>query len=414
DNQYNAASDYRGTVYLNTTNVLWNHAGDLVLSNAIHVVCRADDCLPAGPQTGIVRLKSYNSYIPVPLLDLNGRSVAVNGFDISEGGIVTNSAAIATLRIGEGDVSGAVALPALSGGNIALAKRGAETNTVSLASSDLAALRVESGTLVVSGTSADALCAASVEIADGATLVLDGVTLHAGKLSSTGNVERRNGGAIDVAETRFAWFAADAVTDTSTGGVWRAKPPLGGGAYAIVPGTPAVFAATEQRIDFPRVEATIMQEDAWSADLLDGLLADAISRGARARIVAVEVNGAEPPWRGLVGTERGAAWIPLLGGPVATGAVVRVAAEFDFSGPVPLVSYLATEGMAGVSRTQPTRLHDASGAEWFHAPNVAMTPSSSIQGRVEVSGNGELFALTGTAATDNRPPTSPATVFMIQ
>ena len=406
DNQYNAASDYRGTVYLNTTNVLWNHAGDLVLSNAIHVVCRADDCLPAGPQTGIVRLKSYNSYIPVPLLDLNGRSVAVNGFDISEGGIVTNSAsAVATLRIGEGDVPGAVALPALTGGNIVLAKRGAETNTVSLALSDLAALRVESGTLVVSGESGMRLSAAFVEVAGGATLVLDGVTLHAGKLSSTGNVERLNGGAIDVAETRFAWFAADAVTDTATGGVWRAKPPLGGGAYAIVPGTPAVFAATVPQRAGPRVEAEFVQDGALPVAWLDALLADAVARKVRARIVAVDDGGEELSWRGLALVDGAPAWVRLEGAVPEPDTPCRVAAEFDFSGPVPLVSYLA--GGSGVSPVL-SRLQTASGDTWFPA-----TGSGAIlSGRVEVSGSGDLFALEGTTDSPIVPFT--ATIFMIQ
>ena len=406
DNQYNAANDYRGTVWLNTPSARWNHAGDLVLSNAVKVVCRADDCLPAGPQTGIVRLKSYNAHIPVPLLDLNGRSVAVNGFDISEGGIVTNSAAaVATLRIGEGDVSGAVALPPLSGANIALVKRGTETNTVSLASSDLAALRVEAGTLVLTGTSADALCAASIEVADGATLVLDGVTLHAGHLAASGAIERRNGGALDVAETRFTWFAADAATDTATGGVWRAKPPLLSGAYDLRTSGAAVFAATVPQRAGPRVEAEFVQDGALPAEWLDNLLVDAVTNGVRARIVAVDDGGGELSWRGLALVDGTPAWVRLEGAAPEPGTPCRVAAEFDFSGDTPLVSYLV--GGSGVSPVL-SRLQTASGDTWFPAAGSG----TSLAGRVEVSGSGDLFALEGT--TDSAIVPFAATIFMIK
>jgi len=231
------------------------------------------------------------------------------------------------------------------------------------------------------------------------------VTLHAGKLSSTGNVERLNGGAIDVAETRFAWFAADAVTDTATGGVWRAKPPLGGGAYAIVPGSLAVFAATVPQSAGPRVEAEFVQDGALPAAWLDALLADAVARKVRARIVAVDDGGEELSWRGLALVDGTPAWVRLEGAVPEPGTPCRVAAEFDFSGPAPLVSYLV--GGSGESPVL-SRLQTASGDMWFPAAGSG----AILSGRVEVSGSGDLFALEGT--TDSPIVPFIATIFMIQ
>ena len=411
DDNYNAANGWRGTVYLNTSNTVWNNSGDLVLSNAIDVVCRADDCLPYGPQTGIVRMKWVNrAGPPPPRLDLNGHSVAVNGINTIAGGIVTNSAArVATLRIGEGDTSGQTTLSPLTGGNIGFAKSGAGTNTLDIGSSDIASLRVEEGTLVVTGNSSDVLEASSVSVAPGARLVVDGLTINTSSLDASGLIEYAGDGNITVPEVRPSWFSATASTDATTGGSWLSKPAIASGAY-VIQGGAAVFSATEGRIDFPRVEATIHQDYAWPVDMLDDFLADAVARGARARIAAVcEADGETLSWRGLVLDGGAAAWKTLLGVPVATDADCRVAAEFDFSGETPLVSYLVASGGAVLSR-----LHDALGATWFPAAGSG----AGLDGRVEISGNGDLYELTGTAKTDRLPPPppppSPVTVFFIQ
>ena len=223
DSNYNRENDYRGTIWLNTRNTTWNHTGDLVLSNAVDVICRADDCLPSGPQTGGIRFTWANrAGPPPPRLNLNGHSVAVNGIRGTEGYGVTNSAStVATLRIGEGDTVGSITNLVLSGGNINLVKRGAETNVVSLGGSDIAALRVEAGTLVVTGAPSDTLLAASVDIAEGATLVLDGTRAFAGAIANGGTVERLNGGSLvllvgnDGAADTVVWddpdFSDDAV-----------------------------------------------------------------------------------------------------------------------------------------------------------------------------------------------------------
>ena len=200
DRNYNAENDYRGTVWLNTRNTTWNHTGDLVLSNAIDVVCRADDCLPSGPQTGGIRFTWVNrAGPPPPRLNLNGHSVAVNGIRGSDGHGVTNSAStVATLRIGEGDTVGSITNLVLSGGNINLVKSGAETNVVSLGGSEIAALRVETGTLVVTGVTADTLRAASVTVAEGATLVIERTVVGTSTFSGDGAVETLDGGTLQI------------------------------------------------------------------------------------------------------------------------------------------------------------------------------------------------------------------------
>ncbi len=223
DNNYNAENDWRGTIWLNVSNTVWNHTGNLVLSNAVDVICRADDCLPSGPQTGGIVMKWVNrNWPPPPRLNLNGHSVAVNGIDATRGGGVTNSSStVATLRIGEGDTRGSITGLVLGKGNINLVKRGAATNVVALGSSSIAALRVEQGTLVVTGVTADTLQAASVTVAAGATLIIEGTTVLAATIACEGAIERIDGGILGVSvgsggtADSVVWddpaFAADAL-----------------------------------------------------------------------------------------------------------------------------------------------------------------------------------------------------------
>ncbi len=202
DKNYNAEHDYRGTIWLNTSNTVWNHTGNLVLSNAVDVICTSDNCLPSGPQTGIIEMKWVNrAGPPPPRLNLNGHSVAVRGIDGRSGAVVvTNSSStVATIRIGEGDATGSITNLVLCKGNINLVKRGSETNFVSLGSSSIAALRVESGTLVVTGMSSDTLGASSVTVADGATLVIVGTAVRATTVESAGTVEYIDGGSLGTA-----------------------------------------------------------------------------------------------------------------------------------------------------------------------------------------------------------------------
>ena len=201
DNNYNRPNDWRGTFWLNTSNTIWNHTGNLVFSNGVDVICTSDDCLPSGPQTGGIVMKLVNhDWPPPPRLNLNGHSVAVNGIDATLGGVVTNGAStIATIRICEGDATGGITDLVLCKSNINLVKRGSETNFVSLGTSSLAALRLEAGTLVVTGTAADTLSATSVTVAEGAALVIDGAAVFTPELSNDGSVEQVNGGVLEAA-----------------------------------------------------------------------------------------------------------------------------------------------------------------------------------------------------------------------
>ncbi len=237
---YNAENDWRGTVWLNTSHTTWNHTGSLVLSNAVDVICRADDCLPSGPQTGGIVLKWINrAGPPAPRLNLNGHSVAVNGIDCSAGGVITNSAStVATLRIGEGDAVGSITNLVLSGGNINLVKRGAETNIVSLGGSDIAALRVEAGTLVVTGESGMRLSAASVSVAEGATLVIERTALCTPAFSGDGPVEKMDGGKLEIT------FGDNGSADTL---VWD-DPELPDGTAFIKTGSNRVIVQTEEAL----------------------------------------------------------------------------------------------------------------------------------------------------------------------
>ena len=234
---YIPEQDYRSTVYFNAASAVWNHTGDLVLSNAVDAICRANDCLPSGTQTGGIVLKWINrAGPPAPRLDLNGRSVAVNGIDGSAGGVVTNSSsAVATLRIGEGDAAGSITNLVLRGGNVNLVKRGAETNVVAIGASDLASLRVEAGTLVVSGEAGMRLSAASVSVAEGATLVVARGIVTTGTFSGAGTVERVEGGALEIT------FGGDGAADTV---VWD-EPGIPDGNAFVKVGTNRAVVQTE-------------------------------------------------------------------------------------------------------------------------------------------------------------------------
>ena len=388
DNQYNAENDYRGTIYFNTSDTTWNHSGDLVLSNAVRAICRADDCLPAGPQTGIVRLKSCNPSIPAPVLDLNGRTIAVNGIDVAEGGIVTNSAnSTATLRIGENGRDGEVALPPLAGANIALVKRGDGTNAVSLASASLPELRIEEGTLILSGASGDASRVGSLSVAEGARLVLDGVSLTAEHLAVTGAVESVGSGGLDFA--RNPWFFVDGATGSVRGGGWDETPPRKDGAY-MVDGQTATFAARESRREYPRVELAIAQDEAWPAEMLGVLLQTAVDQGVKAAVVAALDGEGAACWHGMALAGGVPKLVELHGASPATGEMRRIAVEFDFTNSSPLVSYLA-EGSGG----ELVRLADPSGKTWLP---MCGSVDSGLEGRVVLSGSAALGDLTGTSA----------------
>ena len=207
DDNYNVANDYRGTANMNVTTTPdnWKHSGDFVISNAAKVVCQADDCLPHGAQTGNVALKWVKRNLPTPLLDLNGKSVALNGL-VTDGaaclGVTNSASSAATLVLGRGDVDGVVSNVVFSKGNVNLSKTGAGTallvqgNEAGDRESRIGTLTVSSGTLVVRGASADLLCGATLTVEADAELVVDGQKLRVGSISGGGTVTTVNGGKV--------------------------------------------------------------------------------------------------------------------------------------------------------------------------------------------------------------------------
>ena len=395
DNQYQSANQLSGIVYFNTSNALWNHTGDLVLSNGVRAICRADDCLPCGPQTGDIVLARTNFQIPAPFLDLNGHSVAVNGIRVVGGGIVTNtSAAVATIAIGVGGGDGEISNLSLSGGNIALVKRGGATNVISVATSEFASLRVEEGALLVTGANSDVLKAARVSVGEGATLILDGVSLDASEVSGRERIVSVGGGEFTFEVKRSNWFRASAQGNKVVGGRWIEQPVAEGDRYLLEKGD-AVFLANAARRNYPCIDTHLTVVDAWPRSMVDMLAADAARAGARACLIPVKNDGDGQTWFGLVGDGAGrGVFVPLTGHDAACGDYC-IAVEFcessGASGPMQLVSYL----VAGSGEpSAPVRLRSQSGATWFPANGSDV----KIYGGVHVSGAGDLFEIRGSAA----------------
>ena len=394
ENQYQSAGNLSGIVYFNTSNALWNHTGDLVISNGVRAICRADGCLPCGPQTGDVVLFRTNFLIPAPLLDLNGHSVSVNGIRTVGGGVVTNtSSAVASISIGEGDACGAITNISLTGGNISLVKLGSATNVLALAASDLASLRVEDGVLVVSGAESEVLNASSVSVAAGATLVLDGVSLESPEISGMDRIVSMGGGGFAFDVRRRAWFSAAAQGDRVADGRWIAKPQIDGARYLLEYGD-ALFSANAARRTYPRVDAHLTVTEAWLGSRVGVLAADAERAGARACLIPVKNDGDGQTWFGLVGDGAGrGVFVPLTGHDAACGDYC-IAVEFcessGASGPMQLVSYLVADSD---DSSEFVRLSAESGATWFPANGSGRY----IQGAVRVSGEGALFDLLGSA-----------------
>lgn len=180
---------YIGTAYMNATTTAddWQHAGMFMLSNSVSVVCRANDCLPFGANTGRLEFWWDNRGLPEPKLDLNGQSVSVNGIDSFHSvgtGVINTSASAATLKLGADDVSGSVSNTVFSGGNINLRKVGTGT----------AEIAVDAGTLEIRGAANDALNGGALTVAAGATLVVVGQVLRVTSIANAGTISKVNGG----------------------------------------------------------------------------------------------------------------------------------------------------------------------------------------------------------------------------
>ena len=176
------------------------------------------------------------------------------------------------------------------------------------------------------------------------------------------------------------WFSADPATGAVSGGEWvgGVAPAVQSGLYDI--GDGAAFAAfhdcTGQLV---RTEVLLYGYGAANVGALDTNLQYAVANGGRAGLATVSVSagGYDVILCGLVGENGTVAWKPLEDRVTLPfeGDFIRAAIELDTTAQ-PLVSYLVfREG-------EWTRLHDATGREWFMAPGSG----ARIEGRTVFQG----------------------------
>ena len=199
---YDYGAGYRGRAYMNQTTTAdwWHHAGDLVVSNTAMVICQANDCLPFGPNTGIIRLSwDTNKTYTRPMIDLGGHSVSVNGiwsYYYGHGYVTNRSSTVATLKVGADNGDRSLYGIRLLGGNIGINKVGTGTTTCTLGDSKLNNIAVTSGTLRFNRGESPSISVSDVTVQSGTTLILDGVTLKASTANVAGTIQKLNGGEL--------------------------------------------------------------------------------------------------------------------------------------------------------------------------------------------------------------------------
>ena len=194
------------------------------------------------------------------------------------------------------------------------------------------------------------------------------------------------------AEFPVPWFHAYSASNDIKGGRWTRVAVRSGGAWPIRPGQDGVFQAYSSRDARPRVEATLTPYGGHLPSKLPGLLDEAVARGDRAALVAVEEDDGSLSLRGLALVAGQPAWVSLVGVVPTPGVPLRIAAEFDFSGGTPIVSYLASTGGSGASPVL-SRLRFATGETWLPSAGSG----SALAGGVAIAGSAAVTALRGTA-----------------
>ncbi len=165
---------------LNTTNVVWDHAGDLVIGpftkpdKDMAFAVEEADVLPHGPQTGNVVARTWPDADFALTLKLKKTSQMLNGLDLGEG-VLLEAPAGTTLTFGEGDADGVLA-GAVTNAEISCVKTGAGTLTLSNAT--VRALSVTGGGVDFRAGTANrvktfAVTNATVRIAPNATLEVE-------------------------------------------------------------------------------------------------------------------------------------------------------------------------------------------------------------------------------------------------
>lgn len=137
-------------ITINATNLVWGHTGNFCVRGYGGVKTSYDNVLPFGSTTGVVRVEGGVTLTKLrSFLDLNGTTQSVNGVELVNGGILTNSAnRVATVIMGRDNVDGALS-GTFDAPRITYRKEG--SGTLTLGGGSIPALAVDGGTLVVAG-----------------------------------------------------------------------------------------------------------------------------------------------------------------------------------------------------------------------------------------------------------------------
>ena len=176
-------------LYLNggPDKVVWNHAGDTIISNGVTAVVTVDNALPCGSQTGDFVL-STDPWNRSGLLDLAGHVAGVNGLRASGnlaqygGGVTNSSETVAVLEFGRGGTDGVCEI----------------TNVYD----NITFRKVGGGTLTVRNTWVDTL-----EVTDGICRIGEGVKV--GHVRVTGGfLELEVGATLDCSDVTYSGSGA--------------------------------------------------------------------------------------------------------------------------------------------------------------------------------------------------------------
>lgn len=188
---------------------VWGHAGEFRLETGGVLELGADNMLPYGAQTGIVRLKGTNEQI-FPEIDMHGKSAKVNGLVTTGAAFVSNRVAtVGTIVLGDSGYDRS-RLSAKIRGNVVVKMRG--TGDITVDNTEAPAADIESGRVTVTG---DTFIGA-VSVGAAAQLIVDGATLACTSFACEDpeSVSCVNGGRIvyraDVgAGTKHVWEGPD-------------------------------------------------------------------------------------------------------------------------------------------------------------------------------------------------------------
>ena len=210
DGQSSGSPTTQGKLNLtaSTNRVIYSHAGDIVLSNNVQLIMKANDCLPCGPSNGGIRITktiSDDKYFTdgrkmLTNFMTEGYSSRCNWIDVQDGFMTNASSTASTLKLGTRDE--ATSFRGHAFGNIVIEKSG--TNRLTLADALLPRLDVNDGPVLVTAgkTNAisrveDARLAYSPELTVGG-----GTSLNVNRLGSSriDNVDIAPDGVLSVGE----------------------------------------------------------------------------------------------------------------------------------------------------------------------------------------------------------------------